>query len=65
MDNQIKKFDSKLYYLKNKDKILEYNRKYFKTYQRKKQEKKQIFKVNDYDKKTSTIIINKNVIFTF
>ena len=65
MDNQIKKFDSKLYYLKNKDKILEYNRKYFKTYQRKKNEKKQIYKVKDYDDKKTTLIINRNVIFTF
>ena len=33
MDNkEKKKFDSKEYYIKNRDRILEYNRKYFKEY---------------------------------
>ena len=59
------KFDSKLYYLKNKERILNYNRAYFKEYYKKK--KQSLFnpdmnKSNEtYDEKTNNLTIEKNV----
>ena len=59
------KFDSKEYYLKNKERILIYNRAYFKEYYKR---KKQILfnpdmnKSNEtYDEKTNNLTIEKNV----
>jgi hypothetical protein len=53
-----KKFDSKLYYIQNKEKILEYNRKYFKEYYRRKKMGKTLYKNNI---ELKNIIIERNV----
>ena len=51
------KFDPKLYYIKNRDKILEYNKNYFRNYKRN----------NSHNKRTDLIgcIIKQNVRVTF
>ena len=58
-----KKFNSKLYYIENREKILTYNRLYFKEYyKRKKMEK--IFNNNnviEYHLRPNTLIIERNV----
>jgi hypothetical protein len=62
-----KKFNSKLYYIENREKILEYNRKYFKVYYQKKKMEK-IFNnttVIEYHLRPNTLIIEKNVRVSF
>jgi hypothetical protein len=58
-----KKFNSKLYYIENREKILTYNRLYFKEYyKRKKMEK--IFNNNnviEYHLRPNTLVIERNV----
>ena len=58
-----KKFNSKLYYIENREKILTYNRLYFKEYyKRKKMEK--LFNNNnviEYHLRPNTLIIERNV----
>ena len=51
------KFDPKLYYIKNRDRILEYNKNYFRNYKRN----------NIHNKRTDLIgcIIKQNVRVTF
>ena len=58
-----KKFNSKLYYIENREKILEYNRKYFKIYYQKKKMEK-IFNNNnviEYHLRPNTLVIERNV----
>ena len=58
-----KKFNSKLYYIENREKILTYNRLYFKEYyKRKKMEK--LFNNNnviEYHLRPNTLVIERNV----
>jgi hypothetical protein len=63
-----KKFNSKLYYIENREKILSYNRQYFKTYYQKKKMEKIFNNSNniiEYHLRPNTIIIEKNVRVTF
>ena len=53
------KFNSKLYYIKNKEKILKYNRIYFKEYY------KRMKLFIKKDEQPFTLIIEKNVRVTF
>jgi len=53
------KFNSKLYYIKNKDKILKYNRIYFKDYYRR------IKLFNKQEEVPFKLIIERNVRVTF
>ena len=57
-----KKFDSKLYYIQNREKILEYNRNYWKSYYKRLKMGKILYK-NTIELKN--IIIEKNVRVVF
>ncbi len=57
-----KKFDSKLYYIQNREKILEYNRNYWKHYYKRLKMGKILYK-NTIELKN--IIIEKNVRVVF
>jgi hypothetical protein len=61
MDNIKKRFDPKKYYIENKEKILTYNRLYFKEYYRKK--KLGLLKKDKIPQ--SLLIIERNVRVTF
>ena len=57
-----KKFNSKLYYIENREKILTYNRLYFKEYyKRKKMEKLFNNNVIEYHLRPNTLVIERNV----
>ena len=64
----VKKFNPKEYYLKNKERILNYNRKYFKEYYKRKKEKinNPIINLNEtIDNRINNLIIEKNVTVYF
>jgi hypothetical protein len=66
----VKKFDPKEYYIKNKERILNYNRKYFKEYYKKNKQnllKKNIINNNEnnIDNRINILIIEKNVTVYF
>jgi hypothetical protein len=65
----VKKFDPKEYYLKNKERILNYNRKYFKEYYKKRKQKLSnpiMINLNEtIDNRTNNLIIEKNVTVYF
>ena len=57
-----KKFNSKLYYIENREKILTYNRLYFKEYYKcKKMEKLFNNNVIEYHLRPNTLVIERNV----
>ena len=65
-----KKFDPKLYYIKNKERILAYNRKYFKQYYQKKKQSLFIKPIlndvsDNVDNSTNELVIKKNVTVYF
>jgi hypothetical protein len=59
----VKKFDPKKYYVENKERILNYNRKYFKEYYKRKKEKMNNPIINNLnetiDNRTNNLIIEK------
>ena len=65
----VKKFDPKKYYVENKERILNYNRKYFKEYYKRKKEKINNPIINNLnetiDNRINNLIIEKNVTVYF
>jgi hypothetical protein len=65
----VKKFDPKKYYIENKERILNYNRKYFKEYYKKRKQKLSNPIINNLnetiDNRTNNLIIEKNVTVYF
>ena len=65
----VKKFDPKKYYVENKERILNYNRKYFKEYYKRKKEKLSNPIINNLnetiDNRINNLIIEKNVTVYF
>ena len=65
-----KKFDPKEYYIKNKERILNYNRKYFKEYYKRKKQSLFIKPIlndvsDNVDNSTNELVIKKNVTVYF
>jgi hypothetical protein len=65
----VKKFDPKNYYVENKERILNYNRKYFKEYYKKRKQKLSNPIINNLnetiDNRINILIIEKNVTVYF